>query len=182
MTSELRPEPAPKARHLPPPPWDAILGLGSNMGDKRANIAAAIALLTAEHDIRRVVRSRDYRSAPWGVTNQDWFVNACVAVATRLDPQALLARCQRVEQDMGRVRRRHWGERIIDVDILLYRGQVIAEPNLVVPHPRIAERGFVLVPLAEIAPEARVAGHTVAELLARIDTSDVVPIDAAASP
>lgn len=162
--------------------WDAVLGLGSNMGDKAANLERAIALLTERGDVRLVARSRFYRTAPWGVVDQDWFVNACIGVATALTPRELLARCQEVEARMGRVRRIHWGPRVIDVDILLYRDRVIAEPDLVVPHPRIGERGFVLVPLAEVAPEARIpptapGGRTVRDLLAAIDASDVVPAD-----
>lgn len=164
-------------------PWDAILGLGSNIGDKAGNIAAAIAMLTEAGDIRLVARSRDYRSAPWGVVDQDWFVNACVSVATRLAPRELLARCQDVEQRLGRVRLRHWGPRIIDVDILFYRDAVIDEPGLIVPHPRIAERAFVLRPLEDIAPDLRLAGRTPAELLASLAQTghggdDVVPFDA----
>ena len=161
----------------PPPAWDAVLGLGSNMGDKGGNIAAAIGMLTERGDIRVVARSRDYRSAPWGVTDQDWFVNACVAVATKLPARQLLARCQDVEQRLGRVRLVHWGPRVIDVDILLYRDRVISEPDLIVPHPRIGERGFVLVPLVEIAPGALIGGRSVVDLLAAIDARDVVPFD-----
>lgn len=171
------PGPPPVRRPPSAPAWDAVLGLGSNMGDKRSNLDAAIAMLVERGDIRVVARSRDYRSAPWGVTDQDWFVNACVAVATALSPRDLLARCQDVERRLGRVRLVHWGPRVIDVDILLYRDRVIAEPDLVVPHPRIAERGFVLVPLADVAPDALVAGRPVHALLAALDTQDVVPLE-----
>ena len=171
--------PGPPSERRPPsaPAWDAVLGLGSNMGDKRGNLDAAIAMLGERGDIRIVARSRDYRSAPWGVTDQDWFVNACVAVATALCPRDLLARCQDVERRLGRVRLVHWGPRVIDVDILLYRDRVIAEPDLVVPHPRIAERGFVLVPLADVAPDALVAGRPVRTLIAALATPDVVPLE-----
>jgi 2-amino-4-hydroxy-6-hydroxymethyldihydropteridine diphosphokinase len=165
------------------PSWTALLGLGSNMGDKVGNIARAIALLTAPGDVRLVGASRLYRTAPWGVTDQDWFVNACIAVDTALSAHDLLARCLGVEQDMHRVREQRWGPRVIDVDVLVYRDVTLKnvtlnDADLVLPHPRIAERGFVLVPLAELAPELELSGHTLAYWMSRIDASDVVPLDA----
>lgn len=156
--------------------YDALIGLGSNIGDKAANIAQAIELLTGEGDIRLVTASRVYRTAPWGVTDQDWFANACIAVATDLAPHALLARCLGVEQTMKRVRKERWGPRIIDVDVLVYRDRVLNEPDLVVPHPRITQRGFVLVPLHEIAPGLVIDGRTIEAWLGDIDARDVVPL------
>ncbi len=155
----------------------AILGLGSNMGDKRANLAHAIDLLLADGSVRLVARSRDWRTPPWGVTDQDWFVNACIAVSTDLAPRELLRRCQDVEQKMARIRTRHWGPRIIDVDILTYGDRGVAEPDLVIPHPRIAERAFVLGPLSDIAPALVIGGQTVAARLAAIDKTGVTPIE-----
>lgn len=160
------------------PTYDALIGLGSNMGDKAANIARAVALLTEPGDIRLVAASRLYRTAPWGVEDQDWFVNAAIAVATDLPPHALLARCLGVEDAMKRIRHERWGPRIIDVDVLAYRDCVIETPDLTLPHPRIAERAFVLVPLADIAPDAEIAGHTVREWLSRREATDVVVYDA----
>ena len=159
------------------PAWTALLGLGSNMGDKAGNIARAIELLTAPGDVRLVGTSRLYRTAPWGVTEQDWFVNACIAVQTPLSPHDLLARCLGVEQDMRRVREQRWGPRVIDVDVLVYHGVTLNDADLVLPHPRITERGFVLVPLAELAPDLELSGHGLAHWMSRIDTSDVVPFD-----
>jgi 2-amino-4-hydroxy-6-hydroxymethyldihydropteridine diphosphokinase len=158
--------------------FDAILALGSNLGDKVANIERAIALLTESGDIRLVRRSRDYRTAPWGMADQDWFVNACIAVATGLAPQALLQRSQAVEQRMGRVRGEKWGPRIIDIDVLVYRDVVSCDPQLMLPHPGISERAFVLVPLADVAPDLEIDGMRVVEHLARADGSGVVPMDA----
>jgi 2-amino-4-hydroxy-6-hydroxymethyldihydropteridine diphosphokinase len=155
------------------PPFDAALGLGSNVGDKRANIARAVSLLTSDGDIRLIARSRDYRSAPWGVLEQDWFVNAVITVSTALSARQLLQRCQRVENEMGRVRLRKWGPRLIDVDVLAYRDQVIDEPDLKVPHPLIAERGFVVVPLKEIAPSLSIRGQSLDQMLERLDTADL---------
>lgn len=156
--------------------WDAVLGLGSNVGDKAANVARAIDCLIAAGDIKLLARSRDWRTPPWGVTDQDWFVNACIAVATDLAPRPLLARCQGVESAMGRVRTRHWGPRSIDIDILICRNAVISEPDLVVPHPRIAERAFVLGPLCDIAPYLEIDGQTVEERLRKIDRVGVEPL------
>lgn len=158
------------------PAYDALIGLGSNIGDKPANIARAIALLTEKGDIRLLRASRLYRTAPWGVRDQDWFVNACIAVATDLAPRDLLARCLAVENAMKRVRRERWGPRVIDVDVLIYRGAAMSDPDLTLPHPRITERAFVLVPLVEIAPDLEIAGHRLAYWLARVDAADVTPL------
>ncbi len=160
-----------------PDGFDALIGLGSNVGDKPANIAHAIELLTAEGDVRLVRASRLYRTAPWGVLDQDWFVNACIAVATTLSPMDLLARCLGVEETMHRVREQRWGPRIIDVDVLVYRDVARDDPTLTLPHPRITERGFVLVPLRDIAPELEIAGHSLGHWLGQLDASDVVPLD-----
>lgn len=163
----------PSKPKLASPAFDATIGLGSNIGDKTANIYEAIRRLSAKGDIRVVARSSVYRSAPWGVADQDWFANACISIATELSPRALLKRCQAIENDMGRVRLQKWGPRVIDVDILTYREDTIREPDLVVPHPLIAERGFVLVPLNEIAPHVKISGCTLDEHIARLDTSDL---------
>lgn len=158
------------------PDFDAAIGLGSNVGDKQANIARAIALLTAGSDIRLVARSHDYRSAPWGVLDQDWFVNAAITVATELEPMELLRRCQHVENEMGRVRKLKWGPRLIDVDVLIYRDRMIDLPDLKVPHPFIGQRGFVLLPLNEIAPGLKIAGKSLDAMLAALDTSDLAAL------
>ncbi len=157
--------------------FDAAIGLGSNIGDKVENIDRAIALLTADGRVKVVARSRDYRSAPWGIAEQDWFVNACVTVQTDLSARALLKLCQDVENNMGRVRKQKWGPRLIDVDILTYRNQAINEPDLTVPHPLIAERGFVLIPLNEVAPEIVVHGQSLQSLIEAVDVRDVVAMD-----
>ncbi len=160
-----------------PATFDAILALGTNLGDRAENIEEALRRLAADGAVRIVARSRLYRTAPWGDTDQDWFVNACVGVETKLSPHALLVRCQAVENDMGRVRTRHWGPRIIDVDILAIRDMQICEPDLIVPHPLIAERAFVLVPMKDIAPEVTIGGKTLDAMLAALDARDVVPLD-----
>lgn len=156
--------------------FDATIGLGSNIGDKVHNIGRAISLLTNGGEVRLVAQSRLYRSQPWGVEDQDWFVNAVIAVATELSPRQLLERCQRVENAMRRVRLKKWGPRIIDVDILTYRDQRVAEANLTIPHPFIAQRAFVLVPLRDVAPDIMVGGKSIADMIGSVDVSVVEPI------
>jgi 2-amino-4-hydroxy-6-hydroxymethyldihydropteridine diphosphokinase len=155
--------------------YDAIVALGSNIGDKQANIAAAIEALVEPGGIEVVRRSRDFRTPPWGVLEQDWFVNACIAVRTALAAPELLKRCQGVEDRLGRVRMQRWGPRVIDVDVLDYRGVVSSDPSLTLPHPRITERAFVLAPLADIAPDLVLNGKTVRDWLAAADRAGVVP-------
>jgi 2-amino-4-hydroxy-6-hydroxymethyldihydropteridine diphosphokinase len=154
----------------------AALGLGSNVGDKRANVARAVELLD-RGGARVVARSSDYRSEPWGPVEQDWFVNACVLVETTLSPPELLALGRRVEGALGRTREVRWGPRTIDVDVLTYDDLEIDTPELVVPHPRVLERAFVLVPLVEIAPELAVHGRRIADVVAELRMEDVVRLD-----
>ncbi len=155
----------------------AYIGLGSNMGDKRAMIATALDLLGATPGIAVTARSRDYRTPPWGDTDQDWFVNACAALDTTLAPQDLLAACLAIEARMGRERTRRWGPRVIDIDVLDYDRQVIVSDTLTLPHPRIAERAFVLTPLAEIAGDLPLGAMTVGELARRLADPTIVPFD-----
>lgn len=161
-----------------PAGFDAVLALGTNIGDRVGNIEDALRRLAADGAIRIVTRSRLYRTAPWGVTDQDWFLNACAGIETRLEPQALLHRCQAVENDMGRVRTQRWGPRIIDIDIIAIRDRQVAEPNLIVPHPLISERAFVLVPLKDVAPEMKLGGRSLDDMLGRLDASDVAAYEA----
>ena len=147
----------------------AYLGLGSNIGDKAAMIEAAIARLDASPKIRVTARSADYRTPPWGDTDQDWFLNAAVRIETSLDPHALLDACLAVEATLGRVRERRWGPRLIDVDVLFYEGAEVTDERLVLPHRLLRERAFVLVPLAEIAPDLVIGGETVSDALKKLD-------------
>jgi len=157
--------------------FDCIIALGSNLGDKTRNIDRAIELLTESGDIRLVARSRNFATDPWGKLDQDWFVNACVAVKTKLAPRDLLRRCKGIERGMGRVATEKWGPRIIDLDLLIYRDGVLDEPDLVLPHPHIADRAFVLAPLMDIAPDLKIKGRSVHELLEAIDQLGVRPLD-----
>jgi 2-amino-4-hydroxy-6-hydroxymethyldihydropteridine diphosphokinase len=156
-----------------PAATEAAIGLGGNVGDKRANLDRAVELLAAVPGVRLVARSGYYRTEPWGFTDQDWFLNACVVVETTLPPQALLAACLAVEQRLGRRRELRWGPRIIDLDILYFDDLTLDEPGLEVPHPRLLERAFVLAPLAEIRPDRVIAGARVADALAALGADGV---------
>ena len=158
------------------PAFDCIVALGSNLGDKAANIDRAIRLLTEGGDVRLLARSRDYATEPWGKTDQDWFVNAAIAVATDLTPRDLLVRCKEIERRMGRVATEKWGPRIIDLDLLVYRGITLDEPELRLPHPHIGARAFVLAPLMDIAPDLVIGGTSVRDMYEAIDASGVQPI------
>lgn len=158
------------------PNYDAIIALGSNIGDKAGHIDAAVAAFTADGLVSVVQRSANYRTAPWGVTDQDWFVNACMSVSTQLPVRALLDRCQSVERTLGRERTIRWGPRVIDLDILVYRDLVLNDADLVLPHPHMTKRAFVLRPLLDVAPGLTIDGLSVSQWLSRIPHDDVVPL------
>jgi 2-amino-4-hydroxy-6-hydroxymethyldihydropteridine diphosphokinase len=154
---------------------EALLALGGNLGDVQATLDQAISAFCDGRDVRLVARSSDYRTAPWGVTNQPPFVNLALVVDTVLAPRALLDRALRVEAMFGRDRSREqrWGPRSLDIDIIAFDGLEIDEPGLTLPHPRLFERAFVLAPLAEIAPSRRIKGIAINDALAKIDASGV---------
>ncbi len=153
----------------------AFVAFGGNVGDARATIARGIARFCDGADVRLLARSADYRTPPWGVADQPAFVNACIAVETGLRPHALLARAHALERACGRdrARERRFGPRTLDIDILTYDNDRLDDPELTLPHPRMFERAFVLVPLAEIAPDALVPGRSLREALARLDQSGI---------
>lgn len=144
----------------------AALSLGGNIGNVRATIASALRLLDAA-GVHVVARSSDYRTRPWGKTDQPDFTNVSAAVETGLSPLDLLATCLDVERQLGRVRHERWGPRLIDIDLIAYDGVHMDTPELTLPHRHAHERSFVLIPLAEIAPEFLIGDRTVAELAAR---------------
>jgi len=154
---------------------DAFIALGGNVGDVRGMFDRALAMLCDDGDVQLVSRSSDYRTPPWGVTDQPSFINAAVAVTTTLPPHDLLARTEDCERALGRnrARERRWGPRAIDLDLLAYDDLVVIDRDLILPHPHLFERAFALVPLAEIAPEQVIAGVRVREALARVDTSGI---------
>jgi 2-amino-4-hydroxy-6-hydroxymethyldihydropteridine diphosphokinase len=154
---------------------EAWLGLGGNVGDSRTILDRAVAQLCDGKDIRLIARSSDYKTPPWGFKHQPPFVNLCIAVETTLSPRDLLARAQEVERALGRDRahEKRWGPRTADIDIIAYDDLTIDELGLTLPHPRLFERAFVLMPLAEIAPDLVIGGKKMRQAAAAIDNAGV---------
>ena len=138
----------------------AYLGLGSNLGDRAKNIQQALRDLASLPTIRVTAVSSFYETAPVGITDQPDFVNAVAAIETSLTPEELLDAVLTVEKKQGRVRTQRWGPRVIDVDVLTYGDERRVTPMLTLPHPRLGERAFVIVPLAEIAPNLVLPGQS----------------------
>jgi len=155
----------------------AYIALGSNLGDPPAQIRRALQALAAMPETRLVRRSALYRNPPAGYLDQPEFVNAVAEIETRLAPHDLLEQLLAIERAHGRVRDFPNGPRTLDLDILLYGERTVREPGLTIPHPRMLERAFVLVPLAEIAPDAVVpGGGRIADLAAKSDASGLVKL------
>ncbi|WP_248309720.1 2-amino-4-hydroxy-6-hydroxymethyldihydropteridine diphosphokinase [Bosea sp. Tri-44] len=152
---------------------EATLGLGGNLGDPVAAFAAALARLRDHAAIELKAVSSVWRTAPWGKLDQPEFRNMAVLIETSLSADDLLALCLSIERESGRERRERWGPRTLDIDILTYGEEAIERPGLQVPHPRIAERAFVLAPLAEIAPTITIGARSVTDLLMAIASQDV---------
>jgi len=154
---------------------NALIALGGNVGNVRATFPKAIATICDMAQASLLARSSDYATPPWGEEDQPRFVNACIEIETSLDPHALLVVLHRVEQKFGRDRakERRWGPRALDLDLIAYDKVAIDEPDLTLPHPRLFERAFVLVPLAEIAPDRVIRGRRVAEALADLSTEGI---------
>ncbi len=147
----------------------AYLGLGSNLDDREANIASALKMLGQETQIVKV--SSLYETEPVGHKDQPWFLNCVCSVETDLSPRALLKFVKAIERKLGRKPTRRFGPRLIDIDILFYDSLVFDSPELTIPHPRLVERAFVLVPLKEIAPNLvhPLSGLAIEELLERAE-------------
>ena len=154
---------------------EALLALGGNIGDSRAILDRAVTLLCDGTDIRLIARSSEYRTPPWGFKYQAPFINLCIAVETSLTPRELLERAQEVELKLGRDRahEKRWGPRTADIDIIAYDDLAVNELGLTLPHPRLFERAFVLLPLAEIVPDRVIAGRKVGEAAAGIDAAGI---------
>lgn len=155
------------------------IGIGGNLGDRRANLRRGVALLAPQ--IRVIAVSPLYESAPWGVTDQPAFLNAALLAETDLSPHALLDALKAIEAQVGRRPGKRWGPRVIDLDILLYDDRRIEDARLTVPHLRIAERNFVLRPLADLDPARLPPGWTrsVAEALAALGEDGLQRIEGA---
>ncbi len=171
--------PAAPAQSRPDGRASVALALGGNVGDKAGTLRRALRALGGEPGIELTAVSRLYRTAPWGKTDQDWFVNACALARTDLAPETLLDRVKALEAELGRKPGERWGPRVIDIDIIAYDDVVLTSGRLTLPHPELFNRAFVLVPLAEIAPERLIAGRRVGEAAAslRAEASDVVTLD-----
>ena len=154
------------------------LALGTNLGDRHANLRAAVERLAQAGTV--IAASGIYETAPWGVTDQPYFYNMAVIIQTGLEPQALLAELKQIEKDLGRTAAIRYGPRVIDIDILLYDTLRLDAPGLTIPHSKLQERAFVLLPLAEIAAEEHVPGlnSTVAQLAAAVSPEGVTRVGA----
>lgn len=152
-----------------------FLLLGSNVGDRTANISAAISLFK-DHGIELVHSSRIYQSPPWGFKEQEAFLNQAVEIKTELEPEALLTQLKSIEEKTGRKLRRRWGPREIDIDILIYGNRQHHSKTLTIPHPELANRSFALVPLSEIDSSINVPGlgdNILSLLNQRADKSEI---------
>ena len=142
---------------------DVLIALGGNVGDVRATFQKAIANICGMTQAALLARSSDYATPPWGDEQQARFINACIEIETSLDPHALLFTLHRIEKKFGRDRAKEtrWGPRTLDLDLIAYDDVSIQKPELTLPHPRLFERAFVLVPLAEIVPDRLIAGRSI---------------------
>ncbi|GGE36804.1 2-amino-4-hydroxy-6-hydroxymethyldihydropteridine diphosphokinase [Agaricicola taiwanensis] len=154
---------------------EAAIAFGSNLGDRRGTLIKALALLEADDAIRVLHISPFYETEPWGDPDQERYINGCILVETELSPSSLLQRCLKVETSLGRVRdpARRYGARTIDLDIVFYDDLRVDQPDLVLPHPRLFERAFVLVPLMDVAGDREIAGRRLSEALEQLDLSGV---------
>jgi len=148
------------------------LGLGTNRGLREENLIEAIGLLT-KAPLRITAISSIYETKPWGYEEQSDFLNLCIEIETELSPQKLLTECQKIEGKMGRVREEKWGPRIIDIDILIYANREVNKAELTIPHPKITERAFVLVPLQELNPNLQLEGKKISSYLEEVSTAGI---------
>ncbi len=153
----------------------ALIALGGNVGDVRTTFARAILAICDRAGARLLARSSDYSTPPWGDDQQPPFINACIEVETALEPHALLQALHDIEKDFGRDRAnaRRWGPRTLDLDLLAYDDLATDAHGLTLPHPRLFERAFVLVPLCEIAPARLIGGRTPAEALKTVAVNGI---------
>ncbi|MEW6643293.1 MAG: 2-amino-4-hydroxy-6-hydroxymethyldihydropteridine diphosphokinase [Pseudomonadota bacterium] len=154
---------------------DALIALGGNVGDVRETFTHAIPAICSRAGATLLARSSDYLTPPWGKDDQPPFINACIRIETDLPPHALLQVLQTVEAEHGRDRRREtrWGPRTLDLDLLAYDDVTLTDADLTLPHPRLRERAFVLVPLAEIVPDRRIGDLTPRQALAELSTDGI---------
>lgn len=154
----------------------AYLGLGSNLGNRMKNLEMAYAAIAGHPDIRVTASSSYYETEPVGFRNQGWFINQVLRIETILSPYEILKVTQYTEHHLGRKREIPWGPRSIDIDVLLYGNKVMEDPDLIIPHPHLTERRFVLIPLSEIAPSLihPVMGKSIEDILSELSVVDRV--------
>ena len=151
----------------------AFLSLGSNMGDRLEYLSKAIDKIAEIQGCNILNKSRVYETEPWGYENQEAFLNLCISIETSLSPYELLESLQTIELELDRVRKIHWGPRTIDIDILLFDDIICEDDKLTIPHPRMRERGFVLIPLYDIEKNLIIDGIKLEDLINKIDTRGI---------
>ncbi len=155
------------------PEISSLIGLGGNVGDVVGSMQRAINAIEIRRDCRISAVSKIYKTPPRGITDQDWFFNACAEVQTSLAPSALLDLLLTIERAQGRVRDQRWVPRTLDLDILAYGDEKIETDRLTIPHPRMGERAFVIFPLMDICPDRIIGGASVKNYAARLDRSGI---------
>lgn len=150
----------------------AYLGLGTNMGDREAYLRQACEILRTHSKIKLLKVSKVYETKAWGYTKQDDFLNICVEIETTLSPEELLEACHFIEDELNRVRIIRWGPRTIDVDILFFNNIISENENLILPHPRIKERAFVLIPLMDLNKELIINDKTISYYLSKLSMKE----------
>src|SRR5882724_4832972 len=155
---------------------NVLIALGGNVGDVRATFQRAIVNICGMTQGALLARSPDYVTPPWGNEQQARFINACIEIETSLDPHALLFTLHKIEKKFGRDRANEtrWGPRTLDLDLIAYDDVSLQKPELTLPHPRLFERAFVLLPLAEIVPDRVIAGHNITAALAQLSTEGIL--------
>lgn len=151
----------------------AFIGLGGNIGNVVVHMQSALNKLNEHKQIEFISVSNIYKTPPWGLKDQDWFLNACVSLDTTFSAHELLKHCLATEALLKRVRDTRWGPRTIDLDVLFFGYEVITEDKLQIPHPRIQDRAFVLKPMADIAPDLRLRNKSISNWLHFIDDSEI---------
>lgn len=156
----------------------AYLSLGTNMGDRLSNIQQAVRLLTSDNNIKLLKASSFYETQPWGLSEQNWFINAAIAVETELSPIELLRVCQNIEEKLGRIRegKPKWSERIIDIDILFYDDLIFKNEILEIPHKYVHKRAFALVPMIEVNADLKhpILNKTIMEMHEELENPEDV--------
>ncbi|GAA0861871.1 2-amino-4-hydroxy-6-hydroxymethyldihydropteridine diphosphokinase [Paraclostridium tenue] len=150
----------------------SYLGLGTNIGDRLNYLNQALKILNSHSDIKVSKKSKVYETKAWGYTEQADFLNMCIEIETNLEPNDLLHVCQDVERKLNRERKIRWGPRTIDVDILFFNDIILQEENLEIPHPRIKERAFVLIPLIDLNNKLKIDNVSIDEYLKSLTTEE----------